>query len=98
MNEPIYKIGDKVRITTLDRTGVVSRVFDSHTWGVWSMGAGHEYSIDIDEGGGALTFMEKELEPLELILPTGRKVCECGVEKLGYGKHSDYCPIYDRDA
>jgi hypothetical protein len=24
---------------------------------------------------------------------TGRK-CECGVDTLGYGKHSDYCPKY----
>lgn len=96
MSNPKFKMGDHVRVKATGRTGTVKTVYDAYTWGMWT-GFSHEYSVDLDDGSGAVTLIESVLEFSDETLPIGIK-CECGVASVGQGKHSDYCPLFDPSA
>lgn len=85
-----FTIGNKVRIRTSGMTGVIKTVFDS---GFWNM-QDTEYGVEMDDGSGVITIVEKVLEK-----NWPDPVCECGLKHTRHGgKHSSWCPLYDKDA
>lgn len=58
----------------------------------------HSHSQDLREVPYAV-FMKNYYFTDELVWGPSTKhlQCECGVDKLGYGKHSDYCPKHRGD-
>lgn len=85
-----FTIGDKVRVKTSGMTGVVKTVFES---GYWNM-MDNEYGVEMDDGSGMITLVEKVL-----VKNWPDPVCECGLKYArSGGKHSSWCPLYDKDA
>lgn len=95
MSQPKFQIGDRVRVTTNEKTGTIKAVFDSFSWAM--IGVDHEYTIEFDDGSGATTIVERVLELVEGGKPR-RSLCVCGVATVGQGKHSDWCELYDPNA
>lgn len=84
-----FKIGDKVRIKTSGMTGIVKAIYE---FGYWNM-AEDEFGIEMDDGSGMITIVEKVLERNE-----PPPVCECGLKHSRHGgRHSDWCPLYEPD-
>lgn len=84
-----FDVGDKVRIRTSGKTGTVKVIYDGNYWNM----SDSEYGIEFDDGSGTITIIERVID-----LADGEPRCECGVGAVGGGKHSEYCPLYDRDA
>lgn len=67
--------------------------------GYFIKGDGRSYCIECGESQSSQMDFEdinwnglfKEAEGL------GNKTCECGSEKAGSNKHSDYCPKYEKN-
>lgn len=87
----MFKIGDRVRLTTSGKTGIVRQVFDADYWNLSAGNGDHEYSVEFDNGEGAINLVERVLE-----LVQGVK-CECGALSVGSNKHSDYCVLYEAE-
>lgn len=83
-----FRLGKKVRVKTSGMTGVVKAVYE---FGYWNM-AENEYGIEMDDGSGLITLIERVLESIE-----PEPVCECGQKGISYAKHSDWCPLYEFD-
>lgn len=84
-----FTLGDKVRVKTSGMTGVVKTVFES---GYWNM-LDDEYGIEMDDGSGMVTIVDKVLERNE-----PAPVCQCGLKFSRHGgKHSSWCKLYDEN-
>lgn len=86
-----FKVGDRVKIRTSGRTGTVRIVYEGQNWGFT---VEDEYSIEFDDGTGAMTLVERIIEPLESIGFYEVK-CECGSKYSSFETiHSYWCPVY----
>lgn len=83
-----FNVGDKIKIKTSGKTGIIRIVYES---GYWNM-VDTEYAVELDDGEGAISLVERVLESLD---PEPR--CECGVGSVKGNRHSDYCPLYSRE-
>lgn len=82
-----FKVGDSVKVTTSDKTGIVRNVYEASYWN----SSDDEYAVEFDDGSGVTTIVERVL-----VSTTPRPSCDCGLKfARSGGKHSSYCAIYD---
>lgn len=90
-----FKVGDRVKVRSSGRLGTVSAVFDAEYWNLWDHtgDSAHEYTVDFDDGSGAVNIVEKVLEFANV------RTCECGAKFIPWYEknHADYCPLYKKD-
>lgn len=84
----MFKVGDRVRITTNGKTGTIKAVYDADYWNLQAGNGDHEYTVELDHGEGAINMVER------VLAYEYERRCECGVKYDRHGgKHSDYCPL-----
>jgi hypothetical protein len=84
-----FKVGDKVHIKTSGMTGVIKTLFPSDYWNM----SDDEYGVQMDDGSGLVTIVEKVLEKIEQEL-----TCQCGLKYArSGGRHSYWCPMSEKE-
>lgn len=84
------KKGDKIRIKSNDKTGIIENIYDL---GYWNLNE-DQYSIKMDDGSGLVTISSDDCEKIEDAPPINEPKCICGVKYLrDGGKHSHWCEI-----
>jgi len=97
MSEYRFKVGDTVLVGGVKATVTKILPPDAFSWGI----SEPEYEVQFEDPASAYTirhYLERALSPLE----TGNDWshgprCECGVDTVGYGRHSSWCPKADLD-
>lgn len=90
----MFKLGQKVRLKISAREGTIAAVYE----GSFAPGATEEnsYLIEFEGGVGTSTMMESAIESIEN--EWWKPPCECGLKYArSGGKHSSYCPLYERN-
>lgn len=87
--EEEFSVGDKVMAGECEAT--VIGVMPADLWSMADNWTEYKIKYDRDDLGTAIILgkkLRKVGAPIE-----AKIACECGVSKLGYGKHSDWCAI-----
>lgn len=88
----MFKIGERVKVKISGKAGTVKAVFPAEYWNLVANGGDDEYTIEFDDGEGAVNLRENLLELI--YVPR----CTCGLKFVRHGGlHSDYCDLYEKD-